>query len=371
MGGAIWSGIATFLWASRGVNEIISTLMLNFVAIQVLSWVIRGPLKAEGQSLPQTRSIPDSAIWPTIEARGGLNWDLLLIVVLAILVAVMLRSSAFGFRLRASAANEKAARSAGIATVRVRSLAMLISGGIGGLVGAGLILGGQSRVMSDGFNGTFGYDGIAVALVARTSVPAAALTAVLFAALRQGGDLLEAVTGVSSALVEIMQGIIIVLVAGSAVLTRRVELRRVDGTPLPEVAAPSVADAYREGLSDGNLRHRPPRLDRAAHHADPPRRYRRTRVRARGRAQHRARGHDDRRSFLLLLGVPGDRLADHRAAVRTGRRCSSRSGDGVLLYRGGRRPVIVGIGVVVLGLGITSYAGSSVLGGRTRGTSSP
>ncbi|MFN8218266.1 MAG: hypothetical protein U0R71_16875 [Solirubrobacterales bacterium] len=243
IGGLAWAGIATLLRTTRGVNEIISTLMLNFVALQLLSWAVRGPLQGS-QGLPQTDSIPTSAAWPSLEARAGLNWEIVLIVVLAVAVAVLLGRTAFGFRLRFTAANERAARAGGIRTTRVGALAMLISGGIGGLVGAGLILGGQSKVMTDGFNGTYGYDGIAVALIARTSVPAALLAAILFAALRQGGDLLEATTGAPAALIEVMQGLIIVLVAASTLLTDRMAARRVDAPdPAPRSTAPSVQEA--------------------------------------------------------------------------------------------------------------------------------
>ena len=240
LGGAAWAGVATALWATRGVNEIIATLMLNLIAVQLLSWIIRGPLHASGQQFAQTDPVPTSAAWPSIVPQAGLNWSLVLTAALMIGVAVLLKASDFGFRLRASAANEKAARSAGIATVRVRSLGMLLSGGIAGLVGADLVLGGESQVMSDGFTGTIGFDGIAVALVARTSIVAAALVALVFAALRQGGSQLEATAGVSAAPVEVMLGAVILFVAGSAVLSRRLEVRRVDASQPADPQGPSA-----------------------------------------------------------------------------------------------------------------------------------
>src|SRR5262249_54860551 len=154
---------------------------------------------------------------------------------------LLIRKTTYGFRLRLSAANEPAARAAGVHTTRVRAAALLIAGGLAGLVGAGLVLGAPTHTMSDGVSGNFGYEGIAVALVARNSPWAVIPSALLFAALHQGGDLMEARLDVSSSLILVTQGIVIVLVAGSAFLTRRVRAYRVDAEAEARPAAATSA----------------------------------------------------------------------------------------------------------------------------------
>lgn len=226
--GTMWAGIAAVLWARRGVNEIVSTLMLNFIAIEILSWVVRGPLKTNATPTIQTDPIPRSARWPELIHGTGLNYDLFLVPILVVGLYLLLKKTTYGFRLRLSAANEAAARAAGVHTVRVRTAGLLLAGAISGLVGSSLILGAQTHTMSDGLSGTFGYDGIAVALVARNSPWAVVPSALLFAALHQGGDLMEVRLNISSSLILMTQGIVIVLVTGSAFLSRRVRAYRVD-----------------------------------------------------------------------------------------------------------------------------------------------
>lgn len=218
--GMLWAGLSTLLWVWRGVNEIISTLLLNFVAIQVLAWLLRGPLQEPGSPFFQTAPLPDSATWPSLAPRAGLGADVFLVAALVVLVAVVLRGTTFGLRLRLTAANEQAAQKAGISTRTVRVGAMLWSGSLAGVAGSSLVLSGQLHVLTDGFQGMYGLDGIAVALLARNSALATVPAALLFAGLIQGGGVMEAEVGVPSSLVSITAGIVIVAVAASTVFAR-------------------------------------------------------------------------------------------------------------------------------------------------------
>ena len=151
----------------------------------------------------------------------------------------LLERTSFGFAIRLTGANAVAARHAGVATTAVTVGALLISGGMAGLAGASLLLGGESTSMTDNFSAGFGFTGIVVALLARGSPWGVIPAALLFAALRQGGGLVEARAGISSALVLITQGLVIVFVAGSQFLLDRQRGVRVDaaapgsGAPLP------------------------------------------------------------------------------------------------------------------------------------------
>jgi ABC-type uncharacterized transport system permease subunit len=244
-GGALYAGIAAWLWARYDVNDIIGTLMLNFIAIQLVSWLVRGPLQEPAKSFAQTGPIDGSARWPNLLPHTVLTWDIVLVPVAVALVWVLLRRTPFGFALRLTGANSEAARAAGISTRRVGVAALVISGGLAGLAGGSLLLGGESSVMTDNFSGSRGFEGIAVALLARNSPVACIPAALLFAVLQQGGGLMEARVGVPSSLVEITQGLVIVLVAASGfLLARRRAVRREQPTPTTaELAAgaPEVA----------------------------------------------------------------------------------------------------------------------------------
>jgi len=239
-GGAVYAGIAAWLWASRGVSEIITTLLLNFVAIQILNWVVRGPLQESTHGFAQTNPLPGSAQWPLLLGHTSLTWDALLIPALALLVAAVLARTTTGLRIRLTGANEEVARYGGVRTVRVGALALVASGALAGLAGSSLVLSSESRVMADGFSANYGFDGIVVALLARNSPLGCIPAALLFAALRQGGGLMEARVGVSSSLVQVTQGLVVVLLAGTPLLAARLrEARRAREEAPAAVVEPS------------------------------------------------------------------------------------------------------------------------------------
>lgn len=215
-GGAAWAGIAAYLWARRSVNEIISTLLLNFVAIQLLSWLILGPLQEPAHSNAESSPVASTSRWPSLLAHTPLAWDVLLVPVAAGAVAFLISRTVFGYRLRLTGASEPTARYAGVKTVQVAVWALVASGAMAGLAGSSLILSGESGTLAENFSANYGFDGIVVALLARNSPTGVIPAALLLAALRQGGVQVEAQVGVSSALVQIIQGVVIILIAGTA-----------------------------------------------------------------------------------------------------------------------------------------------------------
>ena len=229
--GGLYAAIPAWLWARRHVNEIISTLMLNFVAIQLVSWLVRGPLQEPTRSFPFTSPVSNAARWPSLLSHTDLHWDILLALAMAFAVRFMLGRTSFGMRMRITGGNEPAARSAGIRTKAVSVVALILSGALAGLAGSSLILAGTTGTMSDSFSANYGFDGIVTALLARNSPLGAIPAALLLAALRQGGGVMEAQVGISSALVQITQGLVVVLVAGSGWLIYRRRLVRVDTDP--------------------------------------------------------------------------------------------------------------------------------------------
>jgi ABC-type uncharacterized transport system permease subunit len=225
--GALWGGLAGILKAARGTNEVISTLLLTFIALPLVYWsvesfaLLRKPI-TDLSSLPESPEVPDPTKLPLLFPDDGspLHIGLPIAVIMALLIWLLLKHSAFGLRLRAVGLNETASRRAGMQTSRYIVLAMAVSGGLGGLAGAIMILGQQFYLTSD-FSSGYGFDGLVVGLLSRGSVIGVVLGALLFGFLRSGSINMEISAQVPAAVVLICQGLIVIIIAGSASLTER------------------------------------------------------------------------------------------------------------------------------------------------------
>ncbi len=244
---AVYAAIAAVLWAKRGVNEIVSTLMLTFIARQIVEWVVRGPMKAPGKASFQSKLIPGAFRWPELANGTPFSADAILSLVAVAAMVFLINRTVFGFKLRLTGENDECSRHAGVSTVRVVVLGFLLSGALAGLAGAGLVLGGERHMLTSGFTGNVGFTGIVVALVARNSPVGSVPAALLFAALATGGGVMQARADVPSEIVFITQGVIVVLVACSGLLVRALHARRVDANedtpPRVQPGLASVADA--------------------------------------------------------------------------------------------------------------------------------
>jgi simple sugar transport system permease protein len=226
VGGGLYAAIAAWLWAKRGVNEILSTLLLNLVAIQILAWWVRTPFHDATTPLPLTPPLPESARWPSLIVNTQLHWDVVLIPIAVAIVAFVLSRTNFGFRLRLVGASEPVARHAGVSPAAVGSWAIILSGALAGLAGSSLVAAGQTPAMGEDFGASYGFTGIAVALLARNSPIGVLPAALLFAALAQGGGVMEGTVGVSSSLVDFIQGLMIVLVLAATTILYFARQRR-------------------------------------------------------------------------------------------------------------------------------------------------
>ena len=220
--GAIWGGVAGVLKVKAGTNEVISTLLLSFIAIWLVYWcvqsenLLRQPMTTSA-TLPESAEIPEAAQLPLLtgDYAAPVTVGLPITVVLAVIIAVLLTRSRFGFNLRAVGLNPVAAARAGIAQRGNVVLALTIAGGFGGLAGAMMLLGEQWSLKS-GFSSGYGFDGLVVGLLARGSVPGVIAGALLFGFLRSGGISMEMVAAVPTALVMVIQGLIVLAVAGAS-----------------------------------------------------------------------------------------------------------------------------------------------------------
>ncbi len=218
--GAIWGGIPGLLKARFGSHEVINTIMLNFIAIALLSYFTQYHFKIPGDAIMQTAPISPVASLPTLgrfipglPARIPLNIAFIFAVIACILVYIFLWKTKWGYELRATGANPSAAEYGGISIRKQIILAMAISGGLAGMVGINEVLGYRHRYY-DGFSANYGFVGIAVALLGRNHPVGVFLAAILFAILLRGGIFVDAFTmHVSKDIVDMLQGIVIILVA--------------------------------------------------------------------------------------------------------------------------------------------------------------
>jgi simple sugar transport system permease protein len=198
LAGAAWAGIASWLARKRGVLDVLATILLNFVAVGLVSVAVHGFLQERSRTFPQTDPVPESARLPLLVPGTRLHAGVVIPVVLALLLAWFLRATRGGFRVRAAGAGPRAAEFAGIDVGRVRRAAFLVSGGIAGLGGA-VELAGVSGRLFESFSPGFGYLGLAVAVVGGLSPAGAIAAAGAFGGLNVLASLLQRRAGVSAA----------------------------------------------------------------------------------------------------------------------------------------------------------------------------
>ena len=214
LGGAFWGGIAGYIRAKRNGHEVITTILLNFIAIGATSALTLHQFPNPDSQNPETATIPSQFVIPHFAVFGDapVTWAFPLSVFLAILFGVFLRKTILGFALRATGQSEDATRKAGLNPATLRIAAMTVGGGIAGLVGVGEVLGNAHR-FKIGFSPEYGFTGIAVALVARGNPWGILLSAFFFAALHKGASALEMETEkMNRDLAMIIQGAILLFI---------------------------------------------------------------------------------------------------------------------------------------------------------------
>lgn len=210
--GGGWATIAAVLKRRFHVLEVISTIMLNFVATYLVSYLVRGPLQEPTRVYPQTSTIVDAAHLPRLSAAGWLHLGFPIAIVACLIAWWIIRDTAAGFRLRAVGANANAARSAGRIDVERTTLrAFVISGAIAGVAGA-IEVSGVTYALYENLSPGYGYTAIAVALLARLNALGVVATGVLFGAFEAGAAAMQRDAGVPSVVVAIVEAAIILAV---------------------------------------------------------------------------------------------------------------------------------------------------------------
>jgi simple sugar transport system permease protein len=206
--GALWGGIAALLKVHRNVSEIIGTIMLNFVALGLISFLVQGPLMEAGGRYPQTDAIAPSLWMPRLVTSYRAHWGLVLALGLAVAAQLFLQRTVTGFEVRASGLNREAARLAGINVDRNVLLSLMLSGALAGLAG-GVEVSAITRRLYEHFSPGWGFTAIAVGLLGGLSPAGVVLAALFFGALEAGANAMQAAAGISSVLVSVIEATIL------------------------------------------------------------------------------------------------------------------------------------------------------------------
>ncbi len=217
-GGALWGFIPGILKARLGAHEVITSMMLSYVALYITSYMVNYPFKAPPGWVAQTVFVAPSAELPRILAPTQLSASIFIAIAMTAIVALMLNRTVLGYEVRAIGLNTPAAESNGINVKKTMVLAFVISGTLAGLGGAGEILGVHRRFI-DGFSPGYGFDGLAVALIGGLNPIGAVFAAILFGALRAGGMTMNTITGVPIDIVSVLQGLVVLFVAAPRLIS--------------------------------------------------------------------------------------------------------------------------------------------------------
>jgi simple sugar transport system permease protein len=215
LAGAFWAGLAGMMRVRRGVPEVISTIMLNFIAAQLVSYLVgsHGPMQEASRAQPASEALPPNAMLPVIWPGTSLHAGILIALLCAAVAAVFLSGTRGGFALRVVGANPDAARTAGIDVERTQMATMLISGALCGLAGA-VELSGLIGTVYENYAPGYGFTAIAVALLGRLSPSGIIASALFFGALAAGSGEMERSAGVSSVLVYVIQATALLVLLG-------------------------------------------------------------------------------------------------------------------------------------------------------------
>jgi ABC-type uncharacterized transport system permease subunit len=218
IGGAIWGGIPGWLKARFGAHEVINTIMMNYAAVALVDYLVKNVFRDSNASLDRTPFIAESAKLPRLMgADYRIHAGLILALVLSFLLYWFLKRTRKGFEIRTVGLNPEAARYAGMNPGRLTVIAMAMSGGLAGLAGSVEVL-GLNHNLPAAFSSGYGFDAIAVALLARSNPIAVIPAALLWGGLRNGAGLMQLRSGISLDMINVIQALVLVFIAADPVI---------------------------------------------------------------------------------------------------------------------------------------------------------
>lgn len=219
LGGFIWGGIPGWLRAKFGGSEVINTIMMNYIILNIISYLLNGPMKDPNplNVVARTPMIADSARIPTIFPGFRLHWGFILALAVAFLVWWLLQKTTLGFEIRTTGANPDAAKYAGINVGRILTITMALSGLLAGLAGTIEVTALNYR-HELGFSTGYGFDAIAIALLGKGNPLGVVLAALLFGAMRNGATRMQFLTQIPVDVISVIQALILLFVAADAIV---------------------------------------------------------------------------------------------------------------------------------------------------------
>ncbi|MDR7112450.1 simple sugar transport system permease protein [Microbacterium trichothecenolyticum] len=248
-GGAIWGGIVGVLKARTGAHEVILTIMLNYVAFYLVTWMVRTPgiLQRPAGDQPISSATPANAQFPDLLGPRFplLDWGFVIVIAATVFVWWLVERSSLGFRLRAVGENPHAARASGISVQRMYIYAMLFAGGLAGLAGMNQIQGSVTTGFDGYIDAGIGFDAITVALLGRSRAWGVFAAGILFGALKAGSFTMQASQGIPVDIVLVVQSLIVLFIAAPPLIRTIFFLPKTDA----EKAAKARAKAAKKAVS--------------------------------------------------------------------------------------------------------------------------
>ncbi|HRJ26943.1 MAG TPA: ABC transporter permease [Fimbriimonadaceae bacterium] len=206
LGGALYAGLAGWLHVKRGVQVVVSTILLNFIALEVLDWAVRGPLQEKKKQLPLTDLLAEGARLPRFSSQNDLHAGVIVAGLAVVIVGIVLFRTAWGYRVRLTGSNPGAAQAAGLRPGRIQVQAMMVSGALCGLAG-GIEYTGMTAQIGTDLAQNWGFLAIPAALLGMLHPLGAGLASLYFGALFAGSKNLEAFTKAGSTIVFVVQAV--------------------------------------------------------------------------------------------------------------------------------------------------------------------
>jgi general nucleoside transport system permease protein len=248
LAGAIWGFVPGLLKARLNVNEILTTVMMNAIALQLMNLLVRGPLidqagVAAGTYLAQSERLPQQVWLTRLVPQTLLHTGIIIAVVLAVVVYFFLWRTTIGYRIRAVGLNPDASRFAGISVPVYQMLSLTLAGGFAGLAGVIEVIGVQHRLL-EGITSGYGFTGIVAALFGGLHPLGLIPASVLFGGLLVGADKMQRAVQVPSALIDVILGLVVLFVVGSMYAAKKLSARRM--LPIAKTAPPPTTPPAEE-----------------------------------------------------------------------------------------------------------------------------
>lgn len=219
LAGALWAAIPGILKAYAGGHEVINTIMMNYIALNITSFLLNGPMRDPDPAIltARTPEIALSARIPPIFDGLRIHWGFVVVLLVAVFIWWLLWKTTLGFEIRTVGANPDAAKYAGINVKRTIILTMIISGALAGMAGA-LEVTGLNYRHEPGFSIGYGFDAIAIALLGKTNPFGVVAAAILFGAMRNGATRMQFLTQIPTDIISVIQGLVLLFVAADAII---------------------------------------------------------------------------------------------------------------------------------------------------------